>query len=250
MSRHDDTDDLGSATRAFTEAVNLFTKAVGGGAHAAGRDISEQISDALRTASRELADASTTMSRAAQAGTARSRAERTREELVSAARRVFAAKGYEGATVGDIANEAGFTKGALYANFDSKQTLFLEVARTVAEHSAQAIAVDPSGEQGRQAAGAPRAVEDALLVLETWTFALRHPESRDEIAGCWRAAMETAFPGEQKSGGTGSPQEASELRSDRERAATSLISQSLAAVLMAVLAEQPPASARGPREGA
>ncbi len=52
---------------------------------------------------------------------------RTREALISAARRVFAAEGYSGASLDKIAAEAGYTKGAVYAHFASKEELFLSL---------------------------------------------------------------------------------------------------------------------------
>ncbi|MFZ2624445.1 MAG: helix-turn-helix domain-containing protein [Propionibacterium sp.] len=244
MSRHDDAhgaEDLRSATRAFTEAVNLFTRAVGDGAQEAGRGVSSQISEALRTASRELADASGTVARATDATASRSRAERTREELVAAARRVFAAKGYEGASVGDIAAEAGFTKGALYANFGSKQALFLEVADRVAEHSAASLAAGGSAASPESA----QSIEDALLVLETWTFAMRHAEARAQIAGCWRAAMDTAVP-RRAAGQAGPGPEQTGSGRESVAAMDSLITRSLASILTAVLAAEPEQSVREP----
>ncbi len=51
--------------------------------------------------------------------------QRTREALVSAAMGVFARSGYAGASVDAIAARAGFTVGALYANFGTKEELFL-----------------------------------------------------------------------------------------------------------------------------
>ena len=51
----------------------------------------------------------------------------TRHRLLAAAARVFAAKGFHGAAVSLIASEAGHTTGALYANFESKERLFLEM---------------------------------------------------------------------------------------------------------------------------
>jgi AcrR family transcriptional regulator len=42
---------------------------------------------------------------------------RTREELLVAARRVFLRRGFHGATLEEIADEAGYTKGAVYSNF-------------------------------------------------------------------------------------------------------------------------------------
>ncbi len=52
---------------------------------------------------------------------------RTREALLSAARQVFAAEGYSSASLDQIAAEAGYTKGAVYAHFASKEDLFLEL---------------------------------------------------------------------------------------------------------------------------
>jgi AcrR family transcriptional regulator len=58
------------------------------------------------------------------------RAERqraTRAALLAAAREGFARDGYHGANLEAIANEAGFSKGAVYSNFDGKADLFLAV---------------------------------------------------------------------------------------------------------------------------
>src|SRR5579884_68853 len=49
----------------------------------------------------------------------------TRERLLEAAARVFRRNGYERASVGRIADEAGYTHGAVYSNFESKEDLFL-----------------------------------------------------------------------------------------------------------------------------
>lgn len=48
----------------------------------------------------------------------------SREQLLDAAARVFAQRGYSGASINEIASEAGFSKGALYWNFASKEELF------------------------------------------------------------------------------------------------------------------------------
>ena len=45
--------------------------------------------------------------------------ERTFDALLAAAQRTFVEHGYHGATIDAIAGEAGFTKGAVYAHFDS-----------------------------------------------------------------------------------------------------------------------------------
>ncbi len=52
---------------------------------------------------------------------------RTRAELLDAAAAVFANKGFHAASVDDVAEAAGYTKGAVYSNFESKESLFLEL---------------------------------------------------------------------------------------------------------------------------
>jgi AcrR family transcriptional regulator len=52
---------------------------------------------------------------------------RTRDELVAAARAVFLERGFHAATLEEIADAAGYTKGAVYSNFVGKDDLFLAV---------------------------------------------------------------------------------------------------------------------------
>src|SRR3954452_12890746 len=64
--------------------------------------------------------------------------EQTRARLLEAAAAVFARSGYHGATLAEVAAEAGFTKGAVYSNFESKEALFLalvdqEISKRVRE---------------------------------------------------------------------------------------------------------------------
>jgi AcrR family transcriptional regulator len=49
----------------------------------------------------------------------------TRERLLRSAGKVFARRGFQAASLDEIARDAGFTKGAVYANFDGKEDLFL-----------------------------------------------------------------------------------------------------------------------------
>ena len=55
------------------------------------------------------------------------RKERTKVELIDAARSVFLRRGFHGASLDEIAEEAGYTKGAVYSNFDGKDDLFLAI---------------------------------------------------------------------------------------------------------------------------
>lgn len=60
----------------------------------------------------------------------------TRVKLLASAREVVAREGYEGASVDRIAEEAGFSKGAFYSNFSSKEEIILELLET---HSLQDV---------------------------------------------------------------------------------------------------------------
>jgi AcrR family transcriptional regulator len=51
----------------------------------------------------------------------------TRQELLDAAARVFARRGFRGASVEAVSEEAGFSTGAVYSNFASKEELFLSL---------------------------------------------------------------------------------------------------------------------------
>jgi AcrR family transcriptional regulator len=53
----------------------------------------------------------------------------TRERLLAAAERVFARNGYGGASIDLISAEAGYSKGAIYSNFENKEAIFLELTR-------------------------------------------------------------------------------------------------------------------------
>src|SRR5438477_12898315 len=49
----------------------------------------------------------------------------TRSCLMSSAAKVFASRGLEQASIDEVAEDAGYTKGAFYANFKNKEELFL-----------------------------------------------------------------------------------------------------------------------------
>lgn len=60
----------------------------------------------------------------------------TRAALLAAAEKRFLLNGYQGTSLEEIAEAAGYSKGAVYSNFDSKEALFLEVK---AEHDARQV---------------------------------------------------------------------------------------------------------------
>lgn len=53
----------------------------------------------------------------------------TREHLIDAAKQLFVSNGYGGASIRDIANMAGYSQGAFYSNFLSKEDVLLELLR-------------------------------------------------------------------------------------------------------------------------
>lgn len=65
--------------------------------------------------------------------------EKTRARLLDAAAQVFAEVGLDGASVEAVCERAGFTRGAFYSNFESKDELFLMLAGSVAEQRVHAV---------------------------------------------------------------------------------------------------------------
>ena len=77
--------------------------------------------------------------------------DRNRALLLAAARRVFLARGYYAATLEQIADEAGFSKGAVYSRFASKADMFLalledRIAERAAENAGLARQLAGSGD--------------------------------------------------------------------------------------------------------
>jgi AcrR family transcriptional regulator len=116
----------------------------------------------------------------------------TRERLLAAARSVFARCGFHGASVDEIAAEAGFSTGALYSNFDGKEDLFLVLMeREIDEHAREiAEAVRERASIAERAAGGARQwmtmidrePELLLLFMEFWAYGVRDPQMRPKVA--------------------------------------------------------------------
>jgi AcrR family transcriptional regulator len=77
--------------------------------------------------------------------------ERNRDVVLAAARHVFLSRGYAGATIEAIANEAGFSTGVVYSQFGSKADLFFALLeRRIDERAEQneRIAAEMPGAEG------------------------------------------------------------------------------------------------------
>lgn len=119
------------------------------------------------------------------------RRERTRQQLLDAAAHVFARRGYHGATLDEIAAQAGLTKGAVYYNFSSKEDLFLSLLQERVE--ARVREVDQVAGLGLSVVGwSHRATRGFMrrherdprwtpLFFEFVAFALREPRLRREF---------------------------------------------------------------------
>ncbi|AQP45640.1 TetR/AcrR family transcriptional regulator [Tessaracoccus flavus] len=68
-----------------------------------------------------------------------SRREATKARLVSAGIAEFARRGIDATSVEQLCEAAGFTRGAFYSNFDSKDDLCIEITRRIATGTAEAL---------------------------------------------------------------------------------------------------------------
>lgn len=118
------------------------------------------------------------------------RTEATRKKLLTAAERIFARTGYEAARLEDIAAAAGYTRGAFYANFDSKEDIFFALLEAWINEkilSLTSLLTQLGSREARVSALRQHYLEMAydrrmvLLSLEYKLFAVRHPEAHARI---------------------------------------------------------------------
>ena len=121
----------------------------------------------------------------------------TRACLMNSAAKVFALRGLQQASIDEVAEDAGFTKGAFYANFKSKEELFLAM---LDERFAKRIAdiEDVIAGEGSTAEKAQRAGDQFVRMLRAdaeWerlffefsAYAARDEEFREELVTRYRA---------------------------------------------------------------
>lgn len=187
-------DDLGAATRALKDATAALTRLLKEEVAAVAPQAKQAINVALRETAQGLNEATQAFARETAASESRrARATITRTALLDAAARLVAERGYEGASVGDIAEAAGYTKGALYSQFGSKNGLFVALARRWFEEPAEGARLDvvPEGPDAvTRWCEAAQQDPQILLPLEFAAFALRHPEARSELADVLTGALE------------------------------------------------------------
>ena len=127
--------------------------------------------------------------------TQQQRTEETRSRLLRAAEKIFFRDGFEAAKLEDIAARAGYTRGAFYANFESKEDLFLAMLEKEAMERIAAVSGRIGGLQAPEAKLAAlrnytlESLQDrvwAVLFTEFRLFALRRPELRTKLANMHR----------------------------------------------------------------
>lgn len=145
-----------------------------------------------------------------EAGTGRrsrreERKEETRRELVESAVKVFAERGFQRASLDEIAREAGYTTGAIYWHFGGKDDLFLAAFEAYALTRVGELAeIDESsrGELPQRARAfadqwMARLAEDPsfmVVALEFFVHSLRTPRLREALA-TRHAAVRLALAG-------------------------------------------------------
>ena len=134
-----------------------------------------------------------------------------RDRILDAAMEVFAAEGFAGATIDAIGQAAGFTQGAVYSNFESKDELFLALLDRQSENRGELIvtAFDSGGGDTTATAQAlSQSILDSihdqneyhLVFFEYWLRAMRDPQLRDRLIERRRAAAEQALRVVEKAG--------------------------------------------------
>lgn len=140
----------------------------------------------------------------------RSQAQATRAKLLDASFRIFARDGYEKATVDDIVREAGYSKGAFYVHFQTKEEVFLALLEA---HGA-ALSPGTSG-QNTPLQESPQTVFQSLLdvaqrepgwsllLYEFCAHAARNPAIAERMARLfegWRQSAAAALRRGQEQG--------------------------------------------------
>ena len=118
--------------------------------------------------------------------------------MIDAAIKVVAKRGFDGASVDEIAGAAGYSIGALYGNFKGKDDLFLAVYDAHVTWFAEVLAaVDLADPAQALAESFARLDERAaraqfLVFIEFWSYAVRRPKLRRELAQRMAALREVA----------------------------------------------------------
>jgi AcrR family transcriptional regulator len=125
----------------------------------------------------------------------------TRERLLAAAATVFARHGYHAASVEEVANEAGYSTGAVYHHFKGKEDLFLalfeeHVAERIRDYAETFARGQDTEQQARGGADRWMAFlreepDFFPLYVEFWAAAIRDPKLRRKFSARLGAFRDT-----------------------------------------------------------
>ena len=208
--------DLRTATSTLREAIAELSRAIGRGTADLGAEIRAEVASELRAAAAEvrgdlrearhelvteikdavaevrnefgcqsdeelsLGSGATAARAHARVSARQARAAKTRADLLMATAKLVAERGYEAASVADIAREAGYTKGALYAHFLTKDDLFAALLDEFSTEEATGF-VDETSSYDDTALNSLD-IASVVVSLEGYLFALRRPEYRERLA--------------------------------------------------------------------
>ena len=125
---------------------------------------------------------------------------RTREQLLETAKELFLRDGYSMTSLEKVADEAGYSKGAVYSNFRNKDELCLAVLDRIHDEQVALIAETLVGAEDMEGllsafqAWAERSIGDeawTALEVEFATNARRDPRIRAELASCDKAIRDS-----------------------------------------------------------
>jgi AcrR family transcriptional regulator len=122
--------------------------------------------------------------------------ERTRRAILDAAIDLFIARGIEATSIEDVVAAAGFTRGAFYSNFESKDDLFIEATRHFFDDVLFAHSRNLEGEPaaaGRETFEDLRNVVDnqgSIYIAEASLYAHRHPKIRAQFVALHEGALQ------------------------------------------------------------
>jgi AcrR family transcriptional regulator len=135
--------------------------------------------------------------------------ELTRTRILDAAAALFAEKGFTGASLDEIAETAGYSKGAVYSNFAGKEDLFLSLMerRALEEQSM------PGGSESDRSSDPIAGTGWTLATLDFFLTAVHKPELREALAEGYRETRSRLGPSlaGQREAGWATPEELATL---------------------------------------
>jgi AcrR family transcriptional regulator len=118
------------------------------------------------------------------------RTEETQTKILDAAQAIFSEQGFEKTQLEEVASRAGYTRGAIYAHYSSKEDLFLALMerRVLPKMTAIRRLIEAEPEVGKRPEIFRRWLSSqmsdhawGILMLEFKLYALRRPESRERL---------------------------------------------------------------------